>query len=385
MGYVSALLALLGGCSSSLSFSGSTFPGRRAFERKLATSATLEFDQKSRRPEQTACRRGCFSNAESYMDWACKKGCSLSETIRWRDSSRPGDRGLVAASKISADDIVASIPKELSIMTDASDGWEGRLTNQTLAARFQSDAEEHGIIALRPWIQSWQEGGWATKLQGSPHPGMTIDEGDFGNVIGGSFLTTGSDLDVEIYRKFGLPCHPVIDRAAIRLSAMTGASKPAARAALEARHHAFRACRDAEFLVDLSDVAESSKGSLRERRLQQVARYFSLTVARAAAFAEHIVVLPFHELLEHDQDENILVSMTGDSINLVAKADINEGEPLTRDYSAAPRLRDAPQPLATPTGGSRTRPPNEDDSDLQLLLNSGLPLWDLRLGAFRSA
>ena len=48
-------------------------------------------------------------------------------------------------------------------------------------------------------------------------------------------LTTGSDTDVEIYRKFGLPTHPAIDRASIWLSLLTETSLPAARDALEAR------------------------------------------------------------------------------------------------------------------------------------------------------
>ena len=48
-------------------------------------------------------------------------------------------------------------------------------------------------------------------------------------------LTTGSDSDVEIYRKFGLPTHPAIDRASIWLGLLTGTSLPAARDALEVR------------------------------------------------------------------------------------------------------------------------------------------------------
>ena len=48
-------------------------------------------------------------------------------------------------------------------------------------------------------------------------------------------LTTGSDTDVEIYRKFGLPTHPAIDRASIWLSLLTETSLPAARDALEVR------------------------------------------------------------------------------------------------------------------------------------------------------
>ena len=88
--------------------------------------------------------------------------------------------------------------------------------------------------ARRSWVAQWRYAGWSTA---SEERVSAEERGRFHKDWRSSagLLTTGSDSDVEIYRKFGLPTHPAIDRASIWLGLLTGTSLPAARDALEVR------------------------------------------------------------------------------------------------------------------------------------------------------
>ena len=83
-------------------------------------------------------------------------------------------------------------------------------------------------------MAQWRYAGWSTA---SEERVSAEERGRFHKDWRSSagLLTTGSDSDVEIYRKFGLPTHPAIDRASIWLGLLTGTSLPAARDALEVR------------------------------------------------------------------------------------------------------------------------------------------------------
>mmetsp|Transcript_24788 Transcript_24788/g.51509 ORF Transcript_24788/g.51509 Transcript_24788/m.51509 type:complete len:271 (-) Transcript_24788:21-833(-) len=268
-------------------------------------------------------------------------------------------------------------------MADPGPGWAARLTEAALLAKFGNPAS-----LLRPWISGWQGGGWAMEVD-DLHPR------DRTHVNGGSLLTTGSDNDVEIYRKFALPCHPVVDRAAMVLASLSGASRAATRAALRTRGFAFRACRDRLAALVALDAVEPRDQptvtlSLREQRVLQVARCFSKVLARAACIDDgneigsSVAIVPFHELLEHcnkhggntklvsGPDPRTAVRADEPTLLLVATRAIATGEPLTRDYSESPRLEDAPLPDNPPSGGSVTKPLYEDDVVLQMLLQSGV-------------
>ncbi|CAK0897475.1 unnamed protein product [Prorocentrum cordatum] len=311
-------------------------------------------------------------DAESYNCWAASHGASFPK-IEVR-AGQAGLWGAVAAAPMEPLEVVASVPMAMALAVDAGPEWEARLTEQALLARFRRMRSPP-----HPWVAGWHRGGWGTDL-------TDLIPRDRANVVGGSLLTTGSDNDVEIYRKFGLPCHPVLDRAARALEAWTGCSRAAARSALRSRGTAFRACRDElEGVVELSVLrAGELPGqflSQREQRVFQVSRYFSLALARATTLAPSeytpaglVAVVPFHEVLEHCGaiGENTKLVLDAEGLKLVAARRIGKGEPLTRDYAASPRVAEVPSPPNTPTGGSVTRPPGEDDIALQMLLQSNI-------------
>jgi len=214
-------------------------------------------------------------------------------------------------------------------------------------------------------------------------------------------LTTGSDTDVEIYRKFGLPTHPAIDRASIWLSLLTDTSPPAARDALEARGFEWRRCRDTlRPLVDLADldlaeeVADAELGGSQRERCERVAAaLFSRVIARATPLDDgaQVAVVPLHERLGHCGEAGANVRLVcGDpfeavegegkeggkarDVLLVATRAIGAGEALTRDYSQVPRLEPRPPLTAPRTGCKKVSPLDEDLAPMLLLLQSGLRL-----------
>lgn len=343
--------------------------------------------------QRHACRRAILAadhpvafcdDDTSYTKWATSNGVVFSK-VRLRPGETLHGQGAVAAESIEPLEVIASVPRRLVLTTDEWTGWEARLAEAALLAQFSNTGATASL--LRPWVAGWRGGGWATNVD-------DLNELDRNNVIGGSLLTTGSDNDVEIYRKFALPCHPVVDRAARSLASLSGASLAAARAALRAHGFAFRACRDRLApLVSLDAVRSRDQPtgtlSVRERRNFEVARCFSLVLARVASIdgvdsaGNTIAIVPFHELLKHCDNRGANTKLVGvdprapanadaPDVLLVATRAIAAGEALTRNYIEAPRLEDAPPPENAPTGGSVTRPPGEDDATLRLLLQSGI-------------
>ena len=299
------------------------------------------------------------------------------------------ERGAVALEYFAAMDVVASVPHELVLTTHAGEGWASRLTEQVLACRADSGKQ---ALARRRRLTSWRYAGWSTASEEriSPDERARFHK-DWRSSAG--LLTTGSDNDVEIYRKFGLPTHPAIDRAAIWLGMLTSVSTPTARDALEARGFAFRACRDSLLpLVDLDDLDPLEAvddallgGSARERRERVAASVFSRVVARAAFLDDdgQVAVVPLHERLSHcglGARGNVRL-VCGDprggggsegGVLLVATRAIAKGEALTRDFTAVPRVEPRPE-LSAQRTGCRQRPPEEEDATgMLLLLQSGV-------------
>ena len=305
-------------------------------------------------------------------------------------ASETDERGVVALSSFSPMDVVATIPHGLVLTTPAGEGWASRLTEQALACR--ADRSERALTTRRR-LASWRYAGWSTAAEEriSPDERARFHK-DWRSSAG--LLTTGSDNDVEIYRKFGLPTHPAIDRAAIWLGMLTGVSTPTARDAIEARGFAFRACRDRLLpLVDLDDLDSLEAaddvllgGSMRERRERVVASVFSRVVARAEFLDDgsQVAVVPLHERLAHcgaeDGGGNVRL-VCGDprggsgsegDVLLVATRAIAEGEALTRDFSNVPRVEPRPKLTAQRTGCRKRAPDGEDATAMLLLLQSGV-------------
>ena len=179
-----------------------------------------------------------------YLTWAADHGI-VAPKVALAPESEADERGVVAASAVAAMEVVATVPQELVLSTHAGAGWAGRLTEEVLTSRAQggegrraerpwSSAWGSSSAARRSWVAQWRYTGWSTASEDR----VSADERsrfhkDWRSSAG--LLTTGSDTDVEIYRKFGLPTHPAIDRASIWLSLLTETSLPAARDALEAR------------------------------------------------------------------------------------------------------------------------------------------------------
>jgi len=306
-------------------------------------------------------------------------------------AGKADERGAVALSPFSPMDVVATVPRELVLTTPAGEGWASRLTEQALACRTEDGSEE--ALAMRCRLASWRYAGWSTASEEriSPEERARFHK-DWRSSAG--LLTTGSDNDVEIYRKFGLPTHPAIDRAAIWLGMLTGVSTPTARDAIEARGFAFRACRDRLLpLVDLDnlDPLEAADdallgGSARERRERVAAAVFSRVMARAAFLDDgnQVAVVPLHERLGHcggeDDGGNVRLvcgdprgggSSEGDVL-LVATRAIAKGEALTRDFSTVPRVEPRPELSAQRTGCRMRAPEGEDATGMLLLLQSGV-------------
>ncbi|KAJ1462164.1 hypothetical protein M885DRAFT_506298 [Pelagophyceae sp. CCMP2097] len=231
-----------------------------------------------------------------------------------------GDAGVVAETDVAAAEVMASVAADLVLSTTATAGWAGRLASAALAAR---------ASPLAPWVGAWRGGGWATDS-------ADLDERDRGCK---SLLATGSDNDSEIYRKFGMSCHPVVDRAALRLAALTGCGVAEARDALLRRGAAFRACQDG-LAAQISSPAARAGLSLNERRGVEAASFFSRAAARATWLDGRCAVVPLHDALDHAgaEGENTKLVLDGDRVLLVAARALKRGDALTRDYLAAPSL-----------------------------------------------
>ena len=88
------------------------------------------------------------------------------------------------------------------------------------------------------------------------------------------------------------------------------------------------------------------KGTDRDKRCWDVADTLSRVLSKATLLqledndgttATHAIV-PVHERSGHSLNENSKLVSIGDEVLLVATRDIAVGEPITRDYTTAPRL-----------------------------------------------
>lgn len=277
--------------------------------------------------------------------------------------------GAVATASFEANEKIMMIPLRLCCLAPYSDRWPTELVSAALV----DDDDPKSL-----WIKQWRGGGWATD--------RTDLEIDSDNVVAGSLLTTGTDIDYEVYRKFGLPTHPLVDRAAHRVASLTACSLPAARASLISRSYAFRrAFEELQSKIPMpTNPPENWSGSLSKREKKQLAfaKLFSITAAKASVVdGSNVAVVPVHEMLldcGQGGTANIRVEYCdpykhGSMVALVASQAVKVGDSLVRDCSIeAPRFPDAPPPDVTPTGGSITRPPNENDSMLRLLMDCGV-------------
>jgi len=305
----------------------------------------------------------CTDNVEyeNWDDWlASTKGIVVSPklTVQSPTPEERGKGGVTASESISALDVLARIPRKYILATSDAPvraieaasqatefSWSTDLTATALAALYPSEDElDDGaaIFAKQQWIQSWKSGGWGTDGADLGPP-----EVDWGvKCVTGSLLATGSDNDHNIYAKFRFPCHPVVHRAGLGLSMLTGCDGEESLAALVCRGRTYRSMRDA--LVPLVTApSDRRKGSLRERKSWDIADVLSRILSRAVKLegdedsTSTYAVVPLHERLAHcdDRGQNAkLVTTDDDEILLVATRDIAVGEAITRDYKAAPQL-----------------------------------------------
>lgn len=320
-------------------------------------------------------------------------GVTINDKITLRDPTpeERGKGGVEVASgsgiNIKALEVLARINRDLVVtsadgpdraMEAASTGrnltWATDLTAATLAALHpteeeiaasiasssKSDNNYDAVQAKKEWIQSWQAGGWGTS---NSDLGSEIS----GDVLG-CLLAMGSDNDENIFAKFRMPCHPVLLKASLGLEVLTTCTVDEAREALTARGFTYRSMRDALQPLVLEST-ERPKGTVRDKRCWDVADTFSKVLSRATTLqlegnedGDNIAIahaiVPLHERLAHSLNENTKLVSIGNEILLVATRDIAEGEPITRDYTSAPRM---------------ANDESSEGSALHLLLQFGLP------------
>ena len=98
---------------------------------------------------------------------------------------------------VAALEVLARVPRSLTLCAPRRKDWPGKLTAAAI------EAVEEGDTLLSHYVRSWRGGGWATSSDDlEPRDQETVD----------SLLATGSDNDREIFKKFGMTCHPAVDR-----------------------------------------------------------------------------------------------------------------------------------------------------------------------------
>jgi len=234
-----------------------------------------------------------------------------------------GDSATVTQD-VAALEVLARVPRSLTLCAPRRKDWPGRLTAAAIEA-----VEEGGDLGS--YVRSWRGGGWATSSDDlEARDKETVD----------SLLATGSDNDFEIFKKFGMKCHPAVDRAAYRLSALCRhRNEKAARAALVERGYAWRECREA--LIPLVRNPTRSEGTARRRRELDAAELYSRSLSRAARVGDDIVVCPLYDTL-HDGAAGATATLVedpgGDDLLVVASRALVAGDAVTRDYGRAPSL-----------------------------------------------
>ena len=233
-----------------------------------------------------------------------------------------GDSATVTQD-VAALEVLARVPRSLTLSAARRKDWPGKLTAAAI------EAVEEGDTLLSQYVRSWRGGGWATSSDDlEARDADTVD----------SLLATGSDNDFEIFKKFGMKCHPAVDRAAYRLSALCRhRNEKAARAALVERGYAWRECREA--LIPLVRNPTRTEGTARRRRELDAAELFSRALSRAARVGDDIVVCSLYDTL---RDASTAATATlvedGDDLLVVASRALVAGDAVTRDYGRAPSL-----------------------------------------------
>ena len=225
---------------------------------------------------------------------------------------------------VAALEVLARVPRSLTLSAARRKDWPGKLTAAAIEA-----VEEGGDLGS--YVRSWRGGGWATSSDDlEARDKETVD----------SLLATGSDNDFEIFKKFGMKCHPAVDRAAYRLSALCRhRNEKAARAALVERGYAWRECREA--LIPMVRNPTRSEGTARRRRELDAAELYSRALARAARVGDDIVVCPLYDTLRDGAagaTATLVEDPGGDDLLVVASRALVAGDAVTRDYGRAPSL-----------------------------------------------
>ena len=135
------------------------------------------------------------------------------------------DGAATATQNVAALEVLARVPRSLALSVPRRRDWAGALTAEAIEA-----VEAGGPLAS--YVRSWRGGGWATSSE-------DLESRDRDTVD--CLLATGSDNDFEIFKKFGMKCHPAVDRAAYRLAAIC-------------RHPDEKAARVAQYWNDLPAV-----------------------------------------------------------------------------------------------------------------------------------
>jgi hypothetical protein len=318
-----------------------------------------------------------------WRQWANEYGIEAPKlSVRQPLDDERGKGGVHALESIAALEVMMRVPRNLILATcdmpsraaaaaaEANEfSWAADLTAAALVVRYP-DADDNQddttavVLGKKTWVEGWTDGGWATNGADLGPPDVPWGA----KSVTGSLLATGSDNDHNIYAKFRFPCHPVIHRASLGLTVLTGANEDVTREALSCRGRNYRSMQDALFPL-VTTPTERDSGSLRERRSWDVADMLSRVLSRATTLElddandddsapTTYCVVPLHERLAHcaTSSENSKLVACGDEVLLVAARDIEAGEAITRDYTTAPQLND-----------------DTSDGALRLLLQFGVP------------
>ena len=306
------------------------------------------------RPPAISSSRGPLHAAALAEELDIKSWCETAGVTADKLSFDEDGGGATVTQDVAALEVLARVPRSLTLSAARRKDWPGKLTAAAI------EAVEEGDTLLSHYVRSWRGGGWATSSDDlEARDKETVD----------SLLATGSDNDFEIFKKFGMKCHPAVDRAAYRLSALCRhRNEKAARAALVERGYAWRECREA--LIPLVRNPTRSEGTARRRRELDAAELYSRSLARAARVGDDIIVCPLYDTLRDgstDATATLVEDPGGDDLLVVASRALVTGDAVTRDYGRAPSLGFI--------DGSDADPASESEV-LRRLLQFGLvPQW----------
>ena len=303
------------------------------------------------RPPAISSSRGPLHAAALAEELDIKSWCETAGVTADKLSFDEDGGGATVTQDVAALEVLARVPRSLTLCAPRRKDWPGKLTAAAIEA-----VEEGGDLGS--YVSSWRGGGWATSSDDlEARDKETVD----------SLLATGSDNDFEIFKKFGMKCHPAVDRAAYRLSALCRhRNEKAARAALVERGYAWRECREA--LIPLVRNPTRTEGTARRRRELDAAELFSRALSRAARAGDDIVVCPLYDTLR-DGAASATATLVedGDDLLVVASRALVAGDAVTRDYGRAPSL--------SFIDGSDADPASESEV-LRRLLQFGIdPQW----------